>query len=247
MSLAAEYEYSILTNPDQRSVIRRRTADLVEQVVDNGIDTVIFLDKTTRPLVTAFIHQWEICHPELPFPQLRFLRIGREKTTAIHQWSQNNFSAQNKPDIEAVLSRENIPHIFGQENIDFIGNMLETAESVLLVDDVRHSGKTARIAIATLSSIFPDLIIDTFFMLSSSEDRKPFYGDFGARFLPWDTTPWDEKSISGVEDSLLENGDKNWRSFTASPLSKDLCNAPFIKNFRKLRNDLKHLMQDPQT
>ena len=244
MSVIPESEYSIITNQDQRSVIRRRTAELVEQVVGNETDTVVFLDKTARPLVTAFIHQWQSCHPDLPLPQIRFLRIGREKATAIHQWMQDNFPNQNKPDIEDILSRENLEKIFGQENIQFIEHALGKARSVLVVDDFRCSGKTARIATTTLSSLFPGLIVDTFFVISSQEDKKPFYGDFGARFLPWDTMPWNDKSISGVEDPLLENGGKDQNSFTSSPLSKKPGNDSFIANFRQLRRELRSAVNE---
>src|SRR5437867_1195547 len=73
--------YWLLSDPEQRAAIKRRSLDMVEATQDMG--TVFFLDKTARPLGHLFRKIFPLVYPNRPKPVIKYLNIGSEKGGAL--------------------------------------------------------------------------------------------------------------------------------------------------------------------
>lgn len=60
--------------------IAESSVDLIEAIRDKHIDTIIFTDKSARPLSWVFMRAWRELYPNERSPEIRFLNIGAEKT-----------------------------------------------------------------------------------------------------------------------------------------------------------------------
>jgi hypothetical protein len=72
-----EFRYEILADPEARAELKDRVDHLIEQIIDKNIDTVVFLDKSARPISWLFREMWRRKLPERPHPDIRFFAIGR--------------------------------------------------------------------------------------------------------------------------------------------------------------------------
>jgi hypothetical protein len=234
-------ENSTFFNPEQAAVIRRRIKELVEKA--KNYDTVIFLDKAARPLVSAFTQEWKNSNKDLELPHRKFLNLGTEKLRVMYHWGLDNLpplKAGEKYVIEEMITRENIADIFGAENIETVNKILGDAQNVLIVDDLSHSGRSIRIAKSILSAVRPEMTIDAFLLLDDDKDKKPFLNKNNLPFLPW-------RSFTGVQDPTQEEkdpfsqfGNENKRSFSAAALSAD--KQEIRLKAQKLREKLRKLM-----
>ena len=124
-------------------------------------DTVIFLDKSARPLSWMLSELWDdfaetqteaAGNEVLPQkPDQKFLNIDR-----LHwrkdQETENEFNDVSPTDIEALRA------IFQLHD----RNVLDGAKKILIVDEISESGDTQRIAAKLLHEAFPNAQIDTF-------------------------------------------------------------------------------------
>lgn len=164
-------EYQEIVNPEQRAIIKQRITDLVHEVKDKEYDTIIFLDKSARPLYTAFYHSFKSNSPDTNIPRIRFLNIGLEKQRVLYHWAKDHLPL---PDdgiykISGFVTPDNLISIFGKENVADVIKSLKGSIKVLIVDDLAHSGKTQKIAKAVLGSVDSELQINQFELLETEE------------------------------------------------------------------------------
>ncbi len=141
--------YWILGDPQQREVMKRRSIVMVRAAEDAG--TVIFLDKTARPLGYLFRLVFPTVYPDKKIPEVKFINLGTEKMTPVigigwHEATQQaEVSGQRGklPGFMDILPRiqtkADLEAIYGQENIEALARILrgnKSPEKRLIVDEV---------------------------------------------------------------------------------------------------------------
>lgn len=218
-------EYEVITNPEQREIIKRRAIEMVEAAKD--CEMVIFLDKTARPLSTLFRDLWPVIYPEKPMPALRFVNIGREKRRALEDF------AERLPHLETDLlklfnSKGDLEEIYGTENIAELEKVISSQRSGkrLIVDEIEGSGLTAMLAKKILQMIDPNSHYSSFALLESDKDIKSFTLGEDPPVVPWD----------------------NYYSLVSEPLPRSFVTVPGDEYFRETglqaRTELKMLAQE---
>ena len=72
--------FSILTNREWRHGVLERVDQLIEQIKDNNIEELIFLDKSARPLSWLLGERLKHKNPKYKFPKIKYIDLGlREK------------------------------------------------------------------------------------------------------------------------------------------------------------------------
>lgn len=231
-------EEQLIKEP-QREVIKRRVKDMVDSAKDH--DTILFLDKSARPLSTAFLTEWRIQHPDEEPPNIRFLNIGIEKIPVIVKWAEKHIPKKDgeKYIIESIISEETLSDVFGSENVNTLKHVIADAKDLMIVDDLSHSGRSMRLAEAVVKSIKPNVEIDPFFLLNTDDDKKTFT-EKTLPFLPW-------KGATGVEDPSQDEpdpysqfGNENKKGFLVKPLSPE--KVELRKKSRNIRQELRKIM-----
>ncbi len=72
-------EFKILDDQEQRQELLELGLELLELIKDEGIETVVWLDRAARPFSWLTEELWAQHFPELPLPQFVYLNIGGEK------------------------------------------------------------------------------------------------------------------------------------------------------------------------
>ncbi|MBU2566922.1 hypothetical protein KKG46_05200 [Patescibacteria group bacterium] len=83
-------EYKILANPETRERLKERMDRMVEHIFENDVDTVVFLDRSARPLAWMFQAMWKKKYGDekkFPMPEIKFFNYG--KATGGHSESVN--------------------------------------------------------------------------------------------------------------------------------------------------------------
>jgi len=172
--------YTVLKDPEQREVIKRRAIDLANTAA--GKQTVVFLDNTARPLAYLLNIVYPIVHPDKKLPDFKFLNIGSEKT-----------------DFPPFESLDELKHSFGSENVDTLQKILhsDASEERLIVDEVSMTGKTKALTDKILRIADPKNKYSFFMFLESYKDQTPFMEiirqpnaslatiTFGGAHMPW--------------------------------------------------------------
>ncbi|MBU1132600.1 hypothetical protein KKC32_05150 [Patescibacteria group bacterium] len=140
MKSAEPFAYSRLMNPEWRLELVERIDQLIEQIKNSGIEELIFLDKSARPLSWLFQERWNNKQSD---PKIKYIDMGtmevRGKKTIIEEmseegeamyksldeiekksyteddewfWKKNNFAEGTAIDDDIWLSKKNIPKIW---------------------------------------------------------------------------------------------------------------------------------------
>lgn len=170
-----EFEYQILADPLMRMEYIRLTSHLVDKLVANKIDTVIFIDKSARPVSWLIGELWPMLASDHdpdpnsatvpPKPARQFLNIDRQrwidKTGSVEDDTgrgvQVNSSTvgQDIADLRAAFSkkRQDIERRGGEFDDDRKARL--DNQRIMVVDEVRTSGNTLEIARQFLTKAFP--------------------------------------------------------------------------------------------
>lgn len=184
-------QYEIITNSEQREVIKRRAIDMVEAAKD--CEMVVFLDKKARPLSTLFTNLFPVVNPDQPTPQIRFLNIGEEKRQVLEDYCEKTQGGvpADYPDglLDLVRDRQDLAQIFGEQNVNDLALAIgeESVGKVLVVDELKGFGFTHSFADRVIQTINKTLGTENFVFFDSEKDKAVFSQNWG---LPWssDTT-----------------------------------------------------------
>lgn len=182
----ASNEYKVITNPEQREIIKRRAIEMVEAA--NGCETVIFLDKTARPLSTLFCDLWSTIYPEKSMPVVRFANIGREKRQVLEDFNQRRDLFKHDL-LKLFNSKSDLERIYGEGNIAELEAIIASGKAGkrLIVDEIEGSGLTMMIAKKILQTIDPQGGYSSFIFLESDKDIESFTLGEDPPIVPWDT------------------------------------------------------------
>lgn len=204
---------------------------------------LFFLDKSARPLSTAFLEEWKQQFGDTPHPQVRFLNIGTEKLPVIVRWAKQNLpdpGEGGKYSIEEAVTAESLTAVFGEENVETIQTVLGNAGSILIVDDLSHSGRSMRLAEAVIHAAKTGVKTTPFFILESPEDKAEFT-EKNLPFLPWRGATGVEDPLQSERDPYSQFGNENKKAFIVKPLSQE--KTELRSKSRKFRQELRQLMQ----
>lgn len=239
-----EIRYRILTNPEQRKILKERVIELAKQAKDVGM--ILFMDKSARPIAHLFKRVFPIFNPDTQPPDIKFLNIGIEKFSPIVKWGEGQ---KIKPPIviEQVLTQDSITQIYGKKNIEYLekllkgnGSKIKSEQKRIIVDDLLHSGRSLRIALKMASLLGKEHNYKGFSFLETDQEKEPFIGKGGLPFMPW-------KGITGVEDPVQEErdpfsqfGHEDKRSFVSAGIK----NQELLQKNTVLRRDLDLLAKE---
>lgn len=199
-------DYAILTNPEQREVIKRRGIDMINDSIE--ADMVIFLDKSARPLSYLYRKLFPVIKPDKPMPKIKFLNIGSEKVTHLQSYAPDEpprktetgsrlgvwTAPQVNPVLDDIHTIEDLNYFFGEENVDQLIRVLEVEDKPkkrLIIDDVEVSGETKAVAEKIIAAADRKNGSYAFFtFLKTPEDKEAFkvpdsMGVTNSAALPW--------------------------------------------------------------
>lgn len=165
-----QYEYEVLADPDLRREYVNYTDRLIAHTLEQNTDTVIFLDKSARPVSWLMRSLW----PKLGFkkfdengnpimekmPEMKFLNIDREKWEPMMGRSEGRDGAGITLDYVPDDTIDSLTGLYAERTVgrnDFIGAEEPTFlddKDVLIVDEVRVSGDTLEVAQALVGKAF---------------------------------------------------------------------------------------------
>lgn len=173
--------------------------DFAEEVFVQQPDTLMFFDKSARPLSWAIIQILKSKYgKEFPIPKIKYVSVGREKTSSPHGSFSDEFLVES---LKQHLSRQR--GAFSGQRVPTI----EPESLVWLVDDSSVSGKTMKKATRLFHTVFQD----TTFVTKSILDHLP----------PW----WGYAKWSGVDDPINSSLDFRSMGYPQKTRSRQLRKA----------------------
>lgn len=185
----------IFDTPEKQDLIRRRAMEMVDLIIEEHYNILVFLDRSARPIYWILREAWRARGVAAPFPETRFLNIGREKMKLTDGFDR----PQGDEDEKEFWGKFNSTHYVKEmkkrvadqpSHRDWLGRQQQG--KVLIVDDVSVSGMTLSLADNFLSYHLPgaEVIKSHFF---HEEDEAIFHvaGRNGVN------TPWNiDKSLT---------------------------------------------------
>lgn len=132
----------------------RYTADLIDRVVEDDVDRLVFLDKSGRPCAWLLRAFWPMFCPDRHMPRIHYANIDR-----LH-WPQVGHLEAGTGLVDVSVAPRAIAELTrtfggapgtGQCRIPSSGR-----QRILVVDEVRSSGSTIEIASQFFAAAFPD-------------------------------------------------------------------------------------------
>ncbi len=132
------FEYRYIIGEMQEFLIRR-AEDLINLVVKDEIDTLVFLDRSARPAAWILQVFWEAKYPQDPLPPFIFINTGKKNL-----------------EIDEVIfgQIENELGSHAQENLP--------GKKVLIVDDIEKEGTQRKFVEQFLNDVYKPEIIEYF-------------------------------------------------------------------------------------
>lgn len=173
------FEQKILTEAKGREQIKNRMDRFVETVRDRKIDTLVFLDKSARPLSWLFRDLWKQKFPEDDRPEIKYVNIGWNEE-GIHEGPSELPSRgrdqlikhhevfpliQKSAEQDNWWTEESVPAAVwnkvpsSSQNARILKKLFGDQfkdKSILIVDEVSYSGTSQLFAQKCFLEAFPD-------------------------------------------------------------------------------------------
>lgn len=114
-------EWKFLQNPAERTMIEFGIIELIQKAKDEQFDTLVFLDKSARPLSWIFRKSWELIYPDQKSPEIKFINPPKEMMESPQTTTEQEQQLKTKEEFEDVFGE----HLHGK---------------ILLVDEKSSSG-----------------------------------------------------------------------------------------------------------
>lgn len=197
--------FDILADKETRRELKIRMNELIEQIREKKIDSVIFLDRSARPLSWLFLDIWKKLYPKEKHPDIKFMNIG--KKSHLHVGSANRITNYSKKEpfylsedsrelVEKMdlssewLGLSDVPEEWQDAVLDHEDDIEELesifkdefkGKQVLVLDDFLATGRTQLSTLALLNAAFPGT---TFF--GTAMYKSPVQGvELDRQKMPW--------------------------------------------------------------
>lgn len=206
---AAPPEFKTLKDSEQRRLLYAKTKELVDLVRSEGIQHLVFMDKSARPLAPLFskVFRAERNQSE-QLPTINFINVGREKIWQIEERFSAGHSGEELVDVIKFIKEQPIGQLIDGEELEALSQKyayLRTAPpgaEVLIVEETSVSGESGILTKKILESCFPKLKF-TFFDFANIDDysNKLFWDKEGHIHAPWRRSEeLNTVNATGVED-----------------------------------------------
>jgi len=256
----AEYEILELDgDPDLSRAMRRNylrnTFRLTEKIQESTPDYVLYLDKSARPvawlendLFEDFVYDPDNEHEPVKKPETIFLNIDREHWREQTGGKEFGSGQVDVKDIDAGVI-DSLRSIFLRKEPDAQKSPSEQeslldGRKILIVDEVRFTGDTLKIAQELIKAAFPDATLDTHHWMTSPKSADPRAKSTG---LP-DVPVWYKQNAEwgrGVANRNFASSrqSESWRQRTGAIFLSTRFPKP-DKNSLKLRSELAQLADE---
>ncbi len=159
---AKRVEYEILDNPDLRYKYVRYTEGLIARAIAHEDDTLIFLDKSARPVAWLMKSLWPTLgfkdfdeHGQpipVPMPDIKFVNFDREQWAAVMGRSEGKNGQDITLENVHPDTIDSLTGLFAVKNMDaadYVSADDETMfdnKNIMIVDEVSASGDTLAMA-----------------------------------------------------------------------------------------------------
>ncbi len=261
-----DIEYKVMKSKEERRIVSERMFEFLEQIKENDIDSLIFLDRSARPLSWLFIEMWKRRFKDLDMPTVRYANIGRASgytdgdsrlTPALRSDAVvveslknyvNEFASHTFIDIDMVpeqfiehVSSEKKPLQQLRENYknQFSG------QRILIIDEFSDTGGTLMTAQALFDSAFPDAAgvqATAFLTREQVHSRQMSWSTSTTRYVPvlelFDNEKLLTAKISEKNVKLIQKEvEKRTREVIEVNLSVDV--AEYSSNIKLVKQKLK--------
>lgn len=114
-------EWKFLQNPAERVMTEFGIIELIQKVKDEQFGTLVFLDKSARPLSWIFRKSWELIYLGQKSPEIKFINPPKEMMDSLQTTAEQERQLKTKKEFEHIFSE----HLHGK---------------ILLVDEKSSSG-----------------------------------------------------------------------------------------------------------
>ncbi len=161
MNEAESQRHRLLIDPIQRVQYVQLTSALVDQAIAAGVDDLVFLDKSARPISWFIRELWDLLvlgHVDVTRPRHRFINLDRQ------MWRDQTGGAEEGSGMGVSLDTPGLRQDAADLRDAFRIRLdrperqetFFTGRTVMVVDEVRVSGDTLAIARSFLEAAFPD-------------------------------------------------------------------------------------------
>jgi len=170
--------YEILANAETREQLKERMLRFVKTVHERHVDSMVFLDRSARPLSWMFQDLWDGMYKEEKRPEIKYVNIGTSShvhkgvsdmlQTAYFGAYSDAESIQNKiveseetdewfttKEIPKSWQRSMIEHAEVVNELQSIFGKVFDGKSLLIVDEMMGQGKTLMAAAGFFALAFP--------------------------------------------------------------------------------------------
>jgi hypothetical protein len=187
-----------VSDEKMRTIYIQRTSELIERILKEDCDTVIYLDKSARPVSLMVREMWDIFAPDKPKPDTKFANVDA------HHWLNDSEARPETHEAHAMVIPQSViqelQNAFKNEfyQKDENGNVLlndsnqPIGKKVLIVDEISVTGSTLVLAKKMFEAAFPEVEFETKPWLQSTNVER------GGRLIPVELPVWyHEKDVSG--------------------------------------------------
>ena len=162
-------EFSILNDPEQRKLLAEKVMELVEQVSNENIKNLVYLDKSARPISTLFIDLWKKRYPDKELPLINFINVGTETGAMFKEKLGDDYMSRSYTDDKRHdeflknLSDNKILEVVGEDKVKEIKDkysylsLAKDGTIVQLVEEYSNTGESMSLAKRILETAFPKL------------------------------------------------------------------------------------------
>ncbi|MFA5936987.1 MAG: hypothetical protein WC822_03870 [Candidatus Paceibacterota bacterium] len=198
-------EFRILNDPEQRKLLAERVMELVDQIYNDNIKNIIYLDKSARPISTLFSDLWRKKYPNKEMPLVNFINIGTETGHLFEKKYNTHPGYIGDEDYDRFLnslSKEKIFEIFGEDAIKEIINkysylkLAKDGSVVQLIEEYTNTGESISLAKKILETAFPKLRFTKSTLQEQNQTR--YAGDESLRLFETWADPNDKSYFKGT-------------------------------------------------
>lgn len=139
-----QFSYKIIESRRLKEELHDRTKKLVDRVVKEDIDTLVFLDKSARPISWLFRELWKVEQPDKKSPDIKFVNFG------IGHPAHDKVYREERVDLDREIEAVK-PELQKWFKDQF------AQKQVLIVDEVSKSGRSLLLAKEVIERVFPEV------------------------------------------------------------------------------------------
>ncbi len=187
-----------ISDEKMRTNYIERTDKLIEEMLKEDYDTVIYLDKSARPVSLMVREMWDIFAPDKPRPDTKFANVDA------HYWLHDSEARPETHEVHAMVIPQSViqelQNAFKNEfyqkdengNVLLNGSNQPIGKKVLIVDEISVTGSSLVLAKKMFEAAFPGVEFGTKPWLQSTNVER------GGRKIPVELPVWyHENDVNG--------------------------------------------------